>query len=125
LRAHLEGSIRDPNSENTKKMSSSKESNGRKVVIGVDYRGLHFTKEILDYMDAKGGCPHAKPKFNYCLSRHCPLFVEAVENVYTGKSLKVVQIEEDDDRYYIFEYDGMEMLYTPSTIEWLSVSDFK
>jgi 23S rRNA G2069 N7-methylase RlmK/C1962 C5-methylase RlmI len=91
-----------------------------KVVINDSYGGFVLSAIAEELYEIK-----SNKEFNvYDIQRHDPILVEVVtklkEKASTRFSKLIIQ-EIDSDRYYIDEYDGLETIITPDTIDWVIV----
>lgn len=98
-----------------------------KVVYSHGFGGFDLTDEAITYIEDY--CiSHNIPfpwieDINLHIPRHHPALVECVEILgeKAGERLDIIEI--DEDRYWIREYDGDEIIYTPNTIDWIHVND--
>ena len=100
-----------------------------KVAYNNTYGGFMLTDEIVDYLrqngmpinnfgyieNPDGTCGNVE----YIIERHNPLLIEALEK-YPISSISIAEI--DSDRYWVWEYDGIEHVYTPETIPWVNIN---
>jgi len=94
-----------------------------KVVYNTDFGGFYLSEEaweyIIDYCyDHSMDVPD-----RHSINRTHPALVAVVEELghnAAGELAELEIFESLDDRYYIEEYDGREIVLTPSTIEWVN-----
>ena len=100
-----------------------------KVAYNNTYGGFMLTDRVIDYL-RQHGMPIDKDGYienpdgtyfsvNYDIERHNPLLISALEK-YPISSISIAEI--DSDRYWIWEYDGIEHVYTPETIPWVNIN---
>ena len=94
-----------------------------KIVINNNYGGFELSDEAMDKLKEKGFTEEEV----YDFPRHHPALVEVVEEL--GKDVnanymsELVVVDVDvKDKYYIYEYDGLEEVYTEETIPWIYVN---
>ena len=62
----------------------------------------------------------------YEVERHNPILIQCVEElgIKVNDFCSDLRIEEiNGDRYWIQDYDGMETVYTPETIDWVVIKE--
>lgn len=93
-----------------------------KVVINASYGGFGLSDEALKLLGYEDQLEY---KFDDDRpSRHDPHLVEVVEKLGDAANgmhadLEIVEVE--GNRYRICEYDGLEWVETPESIEWIEV----
>ena len=98
-----------------------------KVAYNRCYGGFSLSPQASKLVNAlKGGEEVVDPKFGFVyIPRHDPDLIEAIETLgteeasstYASISIEIVK----GDRYRIQEYDGLEWVETPDTIDWIVV----
>lgn len=100
-----------------------------KVAYNNAYGGFMLRKEVIDYLKEHGmpindcDCLESPDgswhNINYVIERHNPLLIEALEK-FPDDEISIAEIS--GDRYWIWEYDGLEHVYTPETIPWVIIN---
>src|ERR1700679_1717537 len=94
-----------------------------KVVINISYGGFSLTKEAKKFI-AKRKKVTPKEVKAHELARHDKDLVAAVEKL-GGKAGDVGVRVIEGKKYYILDYDGLECVITPTTIEWSHTDEDK
>ena len=100
-----------------------------KVAYNNCYGGFMLSSKVLNYLrqhgmptDENGWIEHPDGTYeniNYTIARHNPILIEALEK-YPDKEISIAEIT--GDRYWVWEYDGIEHVYTPETIPWTIIN---
>lgn len=95
-----------------------------KIVINNCYGGVFLSDAAISKLNEKGFTEEEI----YDLPRHHPALVEVVEELGKDASAnymsELVVVDVDvKDKYYIYEYDGLEEVYTEETIPWIYVNN--
>lgn len=96
-----------------------------KVVINVCYGGFSLSKEASEILRDQG--VDINPCYGYLhddLPRHDKRLVEVVEKLgekANRKFSKLKVVEIDSPMYRIDEYDGMESVETPDSVDWVVI----
>lgn len=96
-----------------------------KVVINRCYGGFRLSKEASEILREQG--IDIDPCYGYLpddVPRHDKRLVEVVEKLgdnASGRFSELKAVEIDSPMYRISEYDGMENVETPSSLDWVSV----
>lgn len=91
-----------------------------KVVYNGSYGGFSFSDKAKKWL-----CEHGV-KNPYKVERHNPILVQCVEELGTeanGYCADICIEEINGNKYWIEEYDGFEVVYTPDTIDWVVIRD--
>lgn len=94
-----------------------------KVVFNNAYGGFGLSSEATNWLKKRGLDVGAFWREGD-VPRHHPLLIECVETFgsYANDEFSRLEIAEiEGDRYWILEYDGAEMVYTPETIPWVTI----
>ena len=95
-----------------------------KIVINTDYGGFGISDKAWEWMINND----LEEKYHYdCLKipRHHPLLIKCINKFgegFTGSpgaSLAITEI--NSNTYRIVEYDGLESIETPDTIDWVTI----
>lgn len=98
-----------------------------KVVINVCYGGFGLSKEASEILRSQG--VDIDPCYGYLPDdglRHDKRLVEVVEMLgekANSKFSKLKIVEINSPIYRIDEYDGMESVDTPSSLDWIVIED--
>lgn len=93
-----------------------------KVVLNKCFGGFSFSEAAEKRLAELKGVE--EPVYARGVSRHDPDLVQVVEEMgdaADGDFASLAIVETDSDRYRIHNYDGMESLETPETIDWVEV----
>ena len=89
-----------------------------KVAYNCEYGGFLPNYKTIDYIIS-----HSNYTVEDCeldrIPRHDPILIEALEK-YPVMEISIAEIS--GDRYWVWEYDGIEHVYTPETIPWVIIN---
>lgn len=93
-----------------------------KVVINTDYGGFGLSNKAEAWLKERG------VNFEYCddIERHNPLLVECVEKFgkeASGEYADLAVTEIEGKIYRIREYDGVEWIETPDSLDWIVIDE--
>ena len=92
-----------------------------KIVINNNYGGFELSDEAIDKLKEQGFTEEQI----FCFPRHHSALVEIVEELGEDAGAvysELVVVDMDiKDKYYIYEYDGWESVYTEKDIPWVYV----
>lgn len=95
-----------------------------KVVYNADWGGYHIPKQVLKrYNELAGTNYNDYYEFTDELPRHDPYLVQAFEELIAEDPLitDCAIWELKGNKYIIREYDGLETVYEPDEIEWITI----
>ena len=88
-----------------------------KVAYNNTYGGFILSDKVVNYIINHS--PYTEEDCDYgSIPRHSPILIEALEK-FPDKEISIAEI--NGDRYWIWEYDGIEHVYTPETIPWVKI----
>ena len=96
-----------------------------KVVVNRSYGGFGLSEEAEARYNLYAEAAGLPPFDAYEVPRHCPFLIQVVEEM-GGKAgseysfLRIAQIK--GNQYRIRDYDGMESLDTPESIDWITIN---
>ena len=95
-----------------------------KIAYNKELGGFALSYEVIKYLQQKGIDVDDNGFMNEghidnVIKRHDPLLIEALEK-YPDDDIGI--FETNCDRYYIEEYDGSEIVWTPENIPWIIVN---
>ena len=96
-----------------------------KVVINACYGGFGLSDEALDLYCSYKNIPESDELYYWDIERHDPDLIRVVEELGPKASTnfsKLVIEEVEEECYFISEYDGLESVVTPSSINWITPS---
>jgi hypothetical protein len=89
-----------------------------KIVYNNCFGGFSLSEDAISLLESKGYVGGYYKE----IERHNPLLVEVVEELgelCNGMFSELKIHETEEDKYFIFEYDGLETVYTPNTLPWI------
>lgn len=99
---------------------------GWKVVINPCYGGFSLSERAMDRLRELKGVEKDNYIFLYDLPRHDKDLVKVVEELgelADGCCAELKVVELDFPAYYIEEYDGLEIIHTPSASTYIYIED--
>lgn len=95
-----------------------------KVVVNTCFGGFALSDEAYGWLQERYGLAEDQVRK---LSRHDKRLVECVETLGSYKARGMyseIEVETiHENRYYIEEYDGLEIILTPETTDWITIED--
>ena len=90
-----------------------------KVAYNRNYGGFLLTQQVKDYIISHSHWDEDDCQFDR-IPRHDPILIEALE-LFPDEEIGIAEIS--SNKYWVWEYDGIEYVYTPETIPWVIIKE--